>query len=538
MNHPDKQGQRLSGPGKTRSTVLLARDTTAAPEAGAPPTRDVAGRLLAPRLLLALAVVLAVVAYAAAFRGRYVDDAYIQLAYAQALVTDGTWGLSPGRVANTATSPLNVMVTAVVGLALGSLVDAAYWLIVVELLALLGVLLLLSRGLVGHAYFGVFAFVAFATNPLLLSTLGLELLLYTLLFVVSLYLCLTRRWLLMALALALLTLARPDGALLFVLLLVLAPASLRTKGLILLLYALALLPWHLYSWIHLGSLVPDTLFLKKAQPAWSGHHFAEGLRIYWGRYRLATAAAFFLLPLGVLPLVLLWRSWWRDREQRRIIAAVAGYGLIHFGAYAILKVPPYHWYYVHAMIAVVFLGSLGLTTALQRGLVMLPHRAVATGVRAAAPLIPAAWLIALGVSNGFPFREPPIHTNWATPAAYEEIGRWLRDNVAPGATVELSGEIGTLAFYSERRLVNEFSDLNITTAIINDLHYTERPLVGPLFRANLRWRKPQDPLPPATYLLQHIPHDVGQAPPEGVVRSWDTATRWVPSGRLSLIRPR
>ncbi len=164
---------------------MLARDTTAAPEAGAPPTRDVAGRLLAPHLLLALVVVLAVVAHAAAFRGRYVDDAYIQLAYAQALVTDGTWGLSPGRVANTATSPLNVMVTAAVGLALGSLVDAAYWLIVVELLALLGVLLLLSRGLVGHAYFGVFAFVAFATNPLLLSTLGLELLLYTLLFVVA-----------------------------------------------------------------------------------------------------------------------------------------------------------------------------------------------------------------------------------------------------------------------------------------------------------------------------------------------------------------
>jgi len=519
---------------RNRGLSLVASPTLTG-EVGALPSRRRVLPSSASRLLLILGVVLAVVAYAAAFKGRYVDDAYIELDYARTLGADGTWGLFPGRVANTATSPLNILVTAAVGRALGSVAEAAFWLIVAELLALLGVLVLLSRRLVGHARFGVFAFVAYATNPLLLSTLGLELLLYTVLLVVSLYLYSARRWLPLALALALLTLTRPDGILLVALLLVLAPVPLRRKGLLLLVYALALLPWYLYSWIHLGSLIPDTLFLKKAQPGWGGRHFAEGLRIYWDRYRLATAATFALLPLGVPPLIALWRSWWPERELRRIIAVVAGYGLIHYAAYAILRVPPYHWYYVHAMIAVVFLGSLGLTMALDRGLAGLPRRIAVVG-RATVPFLPAVWLIALGLVNGFPFREPPIHTNWATEGRYEAIGLWLRDNIEPGATVELSGEVGTLAFYSERRLVNEFSDRNITTAIIGDFRDTEHPLIGALFAANLRWREPQPPLPPATYRLVQVPYDSGDDPPPGVIQSWDTATRWVPFGRLYLIR--
>src|SRR3954453_23685426 len=38
-----------------------------------------------------------------------VDDAYITLAYIRELAFHGNWGMLPGRVANTATSPLNIL---------------------------------------------------------------------------------------------------------------------------------------------------------------------------------------------------------------------------------------------------------------------------------------------------------------------------------------------------------------------------------------------------------------------------------------------
>src|SRR5262249_203364 len=41
-----------------------------------------------------------------------IDDSYITLDYARTLADHGQWGLQPGHQANTATSPLNVMLLA------------------------------------------------------------------------------------------------------------------------------------------------------------------------------------------------------------------------------------------------------------------------------------------------------------------------------------------------------------------------------------------------------------------------------------------
>ena len=47
------------------------------------------------------------------FNNVRIDDAYITASYARTLGTSGTWGMHPGFTSNAATSPLNVIVLAV-----------------------------------------------------------------------------------------------------------------------------------------------------------------------------------------------------------------------------------------------------------------------------------------------------------------------------------------------------------------------------------------------------------------------------------------
>jgi hypothetical protein len=53
--------------------------------------------------------------YFLAFAATYTDDAFITLQYADTVLRSRCWGFLRGRPANTATSPLNVMLTAVGG---------------------------------------------------------------------------------------------------------------------------------------------------------------------------------------------------------------------------------------------------------------------------------------------------------------------------------------------------------------------------------------------------------------------------------------
>ncbi|MPY79174.1 MAG: hypothetical protein GEV04_11905 [Actinophytocola sp.] len=54
-----------------------------------------------------------------------IDDAYITLTYARTLAEHGEWGMLPGHEANSATSPLNVLLLGVLSAVLGDPVAAA-----------------------------------------------------------------------------------------------------------------------------------------------------------------------------------------------------------------------------------------------------------------------------------------------------------------------------------------------------------------------------------------------------------------------------
>jgi len=472
----------------------------------------------AVRFLLLTCGFLCIFFYVNCYSDAYTDDAFIQLKYADTLLKYGNWGFFPDHVANTATSPLNVVLMALFGFFTRSILDASVLLTALEFLLIFLLLYWISKRLFGNLYFSLFAWVAFATNPLLLSTLGLESVLYLLLLLASYCLFLYERWSLLSVMLGLLTLARADGILLFLILISAARISWKSRLQCAMCYVLVLLPWHLYSWVHLGSLVPDTLFLKMSQGTWGrGITFTRGLGFYYiPAFPIATLSSFALILFGFFAL----RS--SHYQVRRFLLLVAAYGLVHFVAYSILGVPPYHWYYVHLMISCVLIGALGMACVVRR------RNLYWTAA------IPAVALFLLIRQDGFPLQVAPIHTNWATTAQYREIGLWLRDNTEPSATFKLIGEIGTLSYYSERYLINKFSNRNAITDLVNK-RLKESGFHNWVMRANFYWRRRDTPFAARSYDLVHQPFG---RPPRDALKVWHTSTYWGPDGKMYLRKSR
>ena len=123
--------------------------------------------------LVVLAVLLSTcVLYA--MQDSIIDDGYINLGYVRTLSQHFEWGMLPGVMANTATSPLNVLVTSLVAVVVRSPM-AAMW--IVSLLTsaalALGLLDLGRRWMVGRRFAWI-ALVFVVLSPLLASSTGLE----------------------------------------------------------------------------------------------------------------------------------------------------------------------------------------------------------------------------------------------------------------------------------------------------------------------------------------------------------------------------
>ena len=153
--------------------------------------------------------------YLSLFKNALIDDAFITLRYAKTLFISGTWGFFPGVVGNSATSPLNVLLLTFISLVTGPTVEAALWLYLICLLCMAFLLRRLSVRITGSEIYGWLAVFAFVFNPLLISTIGLESILFTMLFVWALYSFQFQKWNKLAIALGLLTLTRPEGILFF-----------------------------------------------------------------------------------------------------------------------------------------------------------------------------------------------------------------------------------------------------------------------------------------------------------------------------------
>jgi len=363
-------------------------------------------------------------------RRALIDDAYITLAYARNLATDGHWGLIPTEPANSATSPLNVLLlggaaalfrlsggvqpiwglgVVFVGLAV---VMAWCWSRIVATLSLPPAVPALGVAIV-------------LVNPFVLSAVGLEVLLIPTVLIGLLAAAVRGRPGVFGVVSGLALLARAD-LVVFVVPLALASAGVRGRLPRAMGAATAVaLPWDAWSWWHFGSAIPDTFVIKTLQRSFGDWTFANGPGLYYGRDALATVVTFAPVVAGVVALL----GWTVLRVTRPGIArpellpaaALVAAGAGYYGVYALLGVPPYQWYYVPTFAATA-IGFSVLIGAVPRGRVQ--RRAVgAPGMAFLACLVVAS--LVSDVRGGVPWRVPVIFGNWRPrPTTRGSAGKW------------------------------------------------------------------------------------------------------------------
>lgn len=393
---------------------------------------------------------LAVVVFALA-SAHLIDDTYITLSYARNLAFHGRWGLLADATANTATSPFNVLTLAALTFVTRNAVFAAGVSFVV-----CQVLTALALRRIGAAaglprWFAPVTAVALMVNPVLLSSIGLEVALGAAGTVWLLVFAHERRPLALGLVAGVLALVRLD-LLVVAAVVVLArrrcwAGAWRTA----LGAALVAVPWFAVSWVALGAAVPDTLVIKTrqgAQRAWGQWDFGNGPALYWRTFPWQVALSFAPVALAavaglVWTVAVIRRSPTAKRTAPFAVLALAGaaYWLVYIG----LEVPPYHWYYGPGIAcATVFLCAA--TASLRRtGAV----RWLAVGLVGA-----SAWSYAC---DGLPRAFAPITSNYTSSAQYAEIGREV-GAIAGGGVVATAGEIGVLAYTCDCAVVDVFSD--------------------------------------------------------------------------------
>src|SRR4051812_31457877 len=303
------------------------------------------------------ATVLSALVFLVVHRG-LIDDAYITLSYARTLAQDLRWGLTEFRPANTATSPLNVLL-----LAAGTfLVRDGVWglgLVYVLLNALQawGLNRLADRLQLAR-WTGLLAWLLILLSPLMLSIVGMEMTLAVTLVVWLTLTAVEGRPVAFGVLTAALALTRLD-LLLFPLLLVLSTRALQRRLLSIAATALALsLPWYFFSWLVLGGLLPDTLAMK-AGTSWGPFSFWNGPLLYLRTYPVATVLTVVPAAVGGMALV----AWfataaWRRPRWRGLgpIAAVGTAGVLHYLVYVKLGPAPYHWYYAPSVSALILVA--------------------------------------------------------------------------------------------------------------------------------------------------------------------------------------
>ncbi|MFE0022904.1 hypothetical protein [Amycolatopsis sp. NPDC059021] len=454
--------------------------------------------------------------------GHLIDDSYVTLSYAKNLAFHGHWGLVEQGIANTATSPLNVLVLAVVAFLVRDAVLAAGIVFVLsQVLLVLGLRRVAARTGVTSA-FPPLAFAMLLVNPLLLSSIGLEVPLGAAGVVWLTAFAIERRPVAFGLTAGLLVLVRID--LLLVALVVFLARRRFWAGVwrtMLTLLAVTV-PWFAFSWLVLGSAVPDTLVIKIAQPPWGAFSFANGPLLYLRSFPAAATLSFLPLLFGGVA-GLLWTVKLRagSARARKLapFAALAVAGAAHYLVYSWLGMPPYHWYYASSIV--------GATIFLAAGVCEVPQRARAWTAIAAGAIVLAG--VAAYVLPGLPRRFAPITSNHAASAEYRQIGEQL-GALAKGRKVESAGEAGALAYACDCELLDQYSDRGAVDPAIAATKNRSGDLARALLEANFRnFDHSVAPTTPDLVLAT-----TRRAPPPTALASWTIDSPWVGTQRLYL----
>ena len=382
-----------------------------------------------------------------------IDDSYITLTYARTLADHGQWGMLPGHQADSATSPLNVLLLGGLTMIFGNPVVALGVLYVLTCVALA----LALRGL-GHTLGLGYRVAAFGTpllvaSPLLASTIGLETMMVVTAMTFLAWACARGDATMAGLVAGVLLWLRLDTVVVAGILVLGTPLLWRRLIRVGALAVAVVLPWLVFSWLALGSAIPDTLLIKQGEP-WG--NFVTALQDrYEQPYPWAVTGVFVIGGIGLLA-ALTWPAWRRRGVgASAVVPALTLAGAAYFVLMWQLNVPPFFWYYAPTFAALTLVAVIGLAT--------LSGRQFGAEVRAGATTIGCALIVLslvpwwTGASTAAPLREMPIHGNWALPGQYAKIGRELH-NIVGDTPVRSPGEVGALAYFCRCTIVDRFSD--------------------------------------------------------------------------------
>ncbi|MET0235978.1 MAG: hypothetical protein ABW224_15140 [Kibdelosporangium sp.] len=467
-------------------------DTSTGPARPAPLSRVTVLSLIAGTGVTAALVFLLV-------KSSLTDDAYITLAYAKNVATDLHWGLIPQEVANSATSPLNVILLALAAAVTGILGDvhpvAGLGLVTVGLsMAMAWGLTRIVRAMSLPVGTVVLSLALVLLNPLVLSAIGLEVILIPAVLVLMVAMAAEGRVFWFGVLAGLAVMTRLD-LIVFVLAIAFFTAAVRRRLLRAVAGAVVTAgPWYVFSWVALGSAIPDTLVIKTLQQGlfapWS---FISGPVMYFLGNKLIITLAFGAAVLGVIAVVG-WAAlrtatrWDEDSAVRRIMPAAAlGLGaIVYYAVYSFMRVGPYHWYYVTPIV------SLSIFLAIAVGAWRASAQAQPS-LRKGAPAVALALVALFGLGNlaadvkqGVPWEAPPLFGNWASAKDYARVAKEIGARVGD-KTVASPGEIGTFAYFCDCAIVDEFSDRGRVLGKVQFKIDESNPVTSLALRANYAW---------------------------------------------------
>jgi hypothetical protein len=388
------------------------------------------------------------------------DDPFITYRYAQNLASGLGFVYNPGERVLSTTTPLFALLLSALGFVwpdlprLANLVGAAS-------LAAGGLLLWDLAGAWKSPLVGWAGLALYPTFHLAILTLGSETPLYLALCLAAFAAYARQRYPLAALAASLAVLARPDGALVAVLLA--GDFLLKRRRPVpwrsLAIFGAVLLPWVVFAWLYFGSPLPATLAAKQHQGAMAiSQRFASGFLTILGWY---TSWPYLLeAALALLGVAFAFR--------RRAWLLFLAWPVIYFAAYAALGVSRYFWYYaplvpgfvVAVGLGISALGGLAGSAKNQRSAISgqpsAAGRQSATAMGGAGTLLPvllaAALLAALLFGQGRSlWRQRGVADERY--AIYRAAGEWLRANTSPAEAVGAL-EVGILGYYARRPIVD------------------------------------------------------------------------------------
>lgn len=392
------------------------------------------------------------------------DDAYITLAFAQNVALRGELAVTPGLLSNTATSPAQVLLLALVTLVTRSPVVAVGVVLIASLAVISAVTSATARRCGWAWWAGPVAAALLATSPLMSSTLGLESFLLLAVLCGLLHAVVVRNAFAVGAAAALMVLTRPDAGVIAVVAtaaLIIGAVSVRdgvrATGRVALAGTVVGAPWVAFSVWLFGTPVPDTLAWKIAQTdGLGGRFFGDAVPMFLEYWTAATTLSVGLIILGVAALF----GWLQAVPTHPVTLILGGGGIAHFTVMSRLEVPPFTWYYAPATGCAALLVAFGLAAVLRRS--DGPPVGFALGA-------PVALLIAAAAmftwQHDYVAKAHPFHANYATPAEYKRIA----DSVPAGAVLETAhGEVGALAFFCECTVVDPLSDRGRLSPVISE----------------------------------------------------------------------